>query len=341
MMKSMIEGNESLSIDVAETPPAGFFEFVESMVFGHNAVQYQRKNLALQWQRFKNPTVIVAKINERIVGSYVLDCRNFRLNSQPLLGVYRGLLAVHPDQRRKRVAETLLQAAKQVAQEVGVKANLPTFSYGCIQQSNEPSLRLLKGAGCQNIGNVRSQLIYRQWLVKSMELQAEKNFIPAIDAGSSDDVLRDVSGGSGIRYFSADKKGARISACASLSTLKMCSLGKFNDWVVRCLVKPFPVARKRFNPDNFEHLVLNNIEIRKGCEADWKPFIGSLLATHQVHYAQIFFDSRMPPFPQLAARKLYNAEAGEGLEVLARPEWGMTLSDLVTLKALALYPVDF
>lgn len=315
--------------------------FIESVVFGHSGVRYQRLDVPKQCSRFNAPTVLCLRQGSELIGTYVLDPRDCLVNNEPALGIYRGLLCVHPDHQGKGASTALIDQSIDLIKQWAQSSDLAVFSYGCIESNNTPSLRLLSNAGCDAIGHLQAQLLYRQWpksVVELKELSAEiasESSLMDISIG-----LWDVTNRPSSRLALSDAEGVKISANAVKTGLKMQTLGAFNDAVVRWFVKPFPFARRRFNPDSFQYIALSQVYVRPGCEGDWQDYVSSIMARYGLHYVQLIGDPNSTVLQQLQTHRVIDAEKGSRIDVMFRAENKKATVLSAQSPSIQLYPVD-
>lgn len=328
-------------VTCTQSPPDELFTFLESIVFGHAGVRYRRLHLATSWKRFSNPTVLCLWHKKQLVGCYVLDPRTCQLHGESVLGVYRGLLCIHPDFRRTGASAMLMQRARAEFNRMGEAVSSAVFSFGCVDANNTPSLKLLSEQGCVPHTTLNARLLYRQWPRPAVPLAYSDVDSNASLVSLHPNSLWDVTEVPGaMRLSLRDEQGERIGAHVVRTALAMQTLGALNDWLVRWFVLPFPFAKRRFNPHEFVYTSLSYVYIRPGCESDWPKFISALTHHQGVHYAQLLIDTKGPVWQQLAEHTRFVEEAGERLQLLVRPENEKARLLLADRAPVHLYPVD-
>jgi len=283
--------------DVAITPfaPDGVEGLLEDIVFGTSGLRYRRRQVAEQLMRFNDPTFIALRVADTLAGVYVLDKRQLICGNRPALGLYRGLLSVAENYQGKGIGKQLGEAAAAWINETASDATQPTLTFGFVEADNTRSRNMLHGFGHRAISEQVARLIYRQNpslerpLTSISEIDANLELI-GLELTHADCSLRDITSSPLPGYAITDSDGLRISARVSPVEIAPQTLGRAADWMVRLLVTPFAPARKRFDPRAFRYLKLTSIVLRPGCEADWHPFVGSLLHQYGLHFASVQLD---------------------------------------------------
>ncbi len=330
-----------LRITSVKSPPDELFPFLESIIFGHAGVRYRRLRLAHRWAQFYDPTIVCLWDKTELIGCYVLDPRRCLAKGKPVLGVYRGLLCVHPTYRRTEASTLLMRQARHELKQLGERTSEPAFSFGFVEANNIPSLSLLTRQGCEPFATLNARLIYRQWPKPTVPLTRVDNVSITELALPYASSLCDIADTRGkMRLSWEDEQGERIGANVAITALSMETLGSLNDWLVRWFVLPFPFAKRRFNPSEFVYASLSYVYIRPGCESDWASFVTALTHSQGVHYAQLLMDTQGAVWKQLAEHTRFSEESGEQLNVLVRPENERARLLLADRAPVHLYPVD-
>ncbi len=323
-----------MNVDVHDSLPVGFADFVRSMRFGAGAARYRRADVDAQLARFADPRYLVATDEGVMVGSYVLDARIVSVEGARDTWTYRALLGVAPSHRGRGVGRVLVARANALLDEAG------TPSWGCIDEGNDASLGLLRTAGARDVGGLASWLAYRQWPRDRVPLEPLEGRLAEAHARTATPEalgLADVTPSGGEGY--ALVEGERIVAAARVrrTVLAFDTLGPVNDALVRRLVLPFGFARRRFDPRAFAYLRLTDIVLAPGDERKWAPFVSTLMARYGVHYALIVMDPSRTEWRRLRAASGRRARAKANLRVLVRMPGG---SGHVAAGPLDLPPVD-
>lgn len=298
----------SISIAIDTQPQSGVVDLVESTVFGTDGLQYQRQDVRSQLDRFNAPTYFHAMVDGDLVGVYVLDRRDLLVEGRAATGYYRGVLAVASSWQQRGVGKRMTAAAMTwLAHEAH---DVPVVSYGCIDQANTRSLRLLQGAGATVGPALTMYMMYRQWPKVRCDLVA---FNECEDLGESysaplnelagivygDCNVRDVSPSRLKGFALHDENGLAISARVAPTRFRIIRMDAIAKWCTLLFVKPFSAARKRFDPDNFRYISFSNVLIRPGCEYLWPDFVSTVLARHNCHFGAIYVDPQSNFFTQL------------------------------------------
>jgi len=328
-----------LSLSIERTAPEGFVALAGRTRFVRGAARYRRADLGAQLARFAAPSFVVARRADAVLGGCVLDRRRLSLGGQPVQGLYRALLGVHPECRGQGVGRAVVGAAFAEADRLAAQQGLPVLSYGCVDRTNAASLALLRSRGARARGQLAPALIYRQWPRSRLSLQrAEPSARRACDAliaaSEADCSLRDVSDSHAPGWCWQDARGPAIVADAAVSTLSFDTLGPLNDRWVAALVSPFGFARRRFDPAAFRYLRLSSVGVRVGAEGRWTAFLDSLLRSHDCHYAMLVID----PGRSLAARLRLARSAGT-LQLMSRWHGSMPPAEPAP-GPIAVHPVD-
>ena len=288
-----VTGLEGLSISVGNDAHADMVGAIQRVSFGSDGLRYQRLDVHAQLQRFASPVFLHAMVKGELAGSYVLDKRQLLVDHQPVTGYYRGLLSVDKRWQGKGIGQALASAASGWMAETA--GSDPMLSYGCIDKSNLRSLNLLKAHGGSVAGSLSMYMMYHQWPEQRCDLTA----LQEVDARQLHAMTESMYGHYGIRDISdsaqpgfalMDADGIVISARITDTSFRITHMGGFARWITRCLVTPFAVARKRFNPDCFRYIGLSAVLVRPGSEALWPRFVSSVLATQQCHFAAVYVD---------------------------------------------------
>jgi hypothetical protein len=192
--------------------------------------------------------------------------------------------------------------------------------------------------------------MYRQWLRNRCELvPLSDETAPAFDQllaqCQAECVLRDVTPSALPGLVLLDEQGIRIGARVTLSAFEIVSMGALAHTMTRLFVTPWAVARRRFDPACFRHVVFSHVAIRPGCERDWPRFVSSVLAQHGVHFGVVYPDPATGLFARLRLLDPLSAlvhSSNGSIQVMVRTAGSPTgpVTDLSASTSHALYPVD-
>ncbi len=344
-----------VEVTLTDEMPMGCVALVESVTFGSDGLRYRRLNAAEQLTRFHAAVYVSAHAQGHLVGIYVLDRRQLVLGEQPLTGFYRSILAVAPEWQGRGVGQRLTDAAMVWLDEQALALSEPVLSYGCIDASNTRSVALLHKQGAQCIGKLSMYMMYRQWPQASTHLSVVKHDQEQqalLAASHADSQCRDETPSALPRLAFKDHHGTRISACAGVSEFRIVDMGFWLTWVTRLCVKPWPPARKRFNPERFQAVVFSKIAVRPGCEADWSRFVSAVLAHHGVHFGTVYPNPHTQQFRKVLRSVLLDRwchSSTGSIQTMAKlhtpavtPPAQSSVTDLAELGSRChnLYPVD-
>lgn len=291
-----------ISIVIATNPQTDVVELVEATVFGTDGLQYQRLNVRRQLDRFNDPTYFHAMAGEQLVGVYVLDRRDLLIDGKPHTGYYRGVLAVKTSWQGRGAGRQMTAAARTwLADKVVDK---PVVSYGCIDKGNTRSLTLLNKAGATAGPALSMYMMYRQWPAERCELielneSHQSSLKQLADAVYGVCTARDVTASPLPGFALEDAQGIVISARVAKSAFRITRMSAAATWCTSLFVKPFSVARKRFDPENFRYVAFSDVLIRPGSEALWRDFVSTVLANYNYHFGALYIDPNSALFSQL------------------------------------------
>lgn len=285
----------AFDLRLSESVPGGLESLIESVPFGSAGLRYRRLNTGDQIDRFHAPLFITAHRDQRLIGAYVIDRRTLMNNDQLVTGFYRGLLAVQADFQRQGVGRQLTLAGFEWIQTQAASSSEAVLTYGCIDASNDRSLALLRQQGAVQLGSLSRFMVYSQWPrdgKAGSHLQPVEERLARVLLGETivDCRLRDVTASKS--EFQGMFIGGQLIACArvSRSLWRIEDMGRILGLTDRCLIRPFPMARRRFNSECFECLQLSDVGLRAGSEQHWSGFVSALLARHEMHFAMLLID---------------------------------------------------
>jgi len=317
-LSDQLEERDHPVITVSSDVPADYATLVEEVTFGTEGLRYQRRNVIEQLDKFHEPVFVTAHIQEELAGVYVLDKRQLVMGATPVTGYYRSVLVVAEAWQGMRVGISLTDAAMAWIDEQSQLLNEPVLSYGCIDATNTRSMTLLEKQGASCAGDISMFMMYRQWprsTTELVELTGSTEHQALLEDTHADCVWRDVTPASTPNLAFVDEQGIRISACVALSEFCIVEMGFWPTWVTRLLVKPWPPARKRFDPSRFRSVVFSQIAVRPDCEKDWADFVSAILARYEVHFGTVYANPQSNQFNQLLrkgwfARRLHSPTGG-------------------------------
>ena len=300
-MKASLDPIEVV-IEIDSQPMPGVVALVEATTFGSDGLRYQRLNVQAQLDRFNAPVYFHALLDDELCGIYVLDKRSLLIDGQTVTAYYRGVLAVAMPLQGQGIGKRLTQSASQWLSAQAQTS--PLVSYGCIDQSNTRSLQVLSATGAESGAALSMYMMYRQWPRKRCDLQPlsavhDEQLQEFKNKLYADCRVRDVSTSKLPGFLINDDAGIAISARVTTTSFKIMQMSPFARWSTRLFVRPFPPARKRFNPDCFRYVSFNDVCIRPGCESCWSDFVSSVLAKHECHFGAVYVDPRSRLFYQL------------------------------------------
>jgi|GEM_PF-562043 len=317
-LSDQLEERDHPVITVSSEVPADYAALVAEVTFGTEGLRYQRHNVVEQLDRFHEPVFITAHIHEELVGVYVLDKRQLLWGVTPVTGYYRSVLVVAEAWQGMRIGISLTDAAMVWIDEQSQLLNEPVLSYGCIDTTNTRSMTLLEKQGAACAGDISMFMMYRQWptcRTQLIELTDSTEHSVLLGDTHADCSWRDATPASTPILAFVDEQGIRISACVSLSEFGIVEMGFWATWLTRLLVKPWPPARKRFDPSRFRSVVFSQIAVRPDCEKDWADFVSAILARYEVHFGTVYANPQSNQFNQLLrkgwfARRLHSPTGG-------------------------------
>jgi GNAT superfamily N-acetyltransferase len=326
-----------MNIDIVQggATPRGLIQLIESTTFGTDGLRYQRLNVKDQLSRLNDPEYFSAWKDDTLVGSYIVDRRTLTLDNKPCQGFYRGALAVAEPWQGRGVATALTQRAIEWQKT----CNTPSLSYGFIDNTNTRSLAVLDKHGTVCAGRLSMYMIYRQWPKPRCEL-VELDALNDLDKSEqlvndqarptdprqqismhANCIVQDITPGKQPALALIHQGKAIISAQVSRTAFKINSMGKFASWATKLCVSPWPPARRRFDPENFQYVSLANLTILPGYESCWSDFVSSVMAEHNVHFAVVYLDTRANTLKRLRESqpfgKLLHSSRGN-IKIVAR-----------------------
>ena len=354
----------SIDVDVHAEAPGDFVRFASELRFGTGAARYRRANLAEQLTRFADPRYVVARAAGGreagpVVGGYAIDFRDASRAGARVPGAYRALLGVAPERRGEGVGRALAARARELIDERAATLGEPVLAWGCIDASNAASLGLVGGAGgASDVGGLASWLLYRQAPRETLDVRTlddasgagvRLGYLRALRASLADCALADATGvhgalapGAAGGAVHAVLEGERLvlAARARPTVLAFDTLGPATDALVRHLVMPFGVARRRFDPRAFRYLSLTDVVVVPDAERLWPRFVSTLLARHGAHHALVVLDPSREAWRRLRkASGRWARVATPDVRVLARWHGGGPPA-LPAGGAVGLHPVD-
>ena len=261
-------------------------------MFGTAGIRYRRLDVDRQLGRFPCPVFVKLLSNGQLAGAYLFSVLPLVVKGQPALGAYRGMLTVRDEYQGRGLGRWMVERSIGWMEQATVGAGLPVLSWGCIDASNERSIRLLQSHGARHLGSLVSMLVYRQW-------PAERIAIEEVEQGRMDDDMRQslpdcvvTKRGCtpGAHYRESGSKTLPAAATVNEVRLEMQTLGNHWDALYRLVLKHAAPARRRFNPDNFRYLSLVDLVVDKGNVHSWPAFVSTLLARHDLHMAMFVID---------------------------------------------------
>ena len=337
-----------IDIEVHSEPHADMIDAVQRLGFGSEGLRYQRLNVHAQLQRFASPVFFHATSQKQLIGSYVLDKRELLVNQQAVTAYYRGLLSVEERWQGHGIGRQLAKAARHWMEETAPAK--PVLSYGCIDQSNTRSLKLLQAEGAFIAGSLSMYMMYHQWPAQRCDLVELHSIDPQQLRVMTEAIyghygIRDISHCAQPGYALVDADGIVASARISDTSFRITQMGKLAKWTTRCLVTPFAVARKRFDPDCFRYIGFSEVLIRPGCEASWPRFVSTVLAQRQCHFGAVYVDPRTRLFGALQkasglSRCLHSTRGDICVVVQTHNHCGQAGLEESASKGVHLWPVD-
>ncbi|MFK8079650.1 MAG: GNAT family N-acetyltransferase [Granulosicoccus sp.] len=297
-------------VNVALQPHHQLISLVEATVFGSDGLRYRRLNVQSQLDRFCAPSYFHAMADNELVGVYVVDKRDLLFNGSPVRGYYRGVLAVDKTFQGMGVGKALTTSAMQWMADNA--QGQPAISFGCIDQSNQRSLALLKTTGANVGASLSMYMMYGQWPSVRCKLDALSGELVDEARALANDLyadcaVRDVSASRLPGWICRDTYGIAISARVATTSFQITRMGGMAEWSTRLLVKPFAPARKRFDPDDFRYVSFSDVVIRPGCEKLWRQFVSTVLAKYQCHFGAVYVDPGSRLFTHLQKAQMFSS----------------------------------
>jgi len=292
------DGSRKLSLQVAASPGAAFKNCLGDSVFGSAGIRYRRLDVDRQLGRFPCPVFVELLSNGQLAGAYLFSIQPLVVNGQPALGVYRGMLTVKEEYKGRGLGRWMVEHSIDWIERATADAGVPVLSWGCIDASNERSLRLLQSLGARRLGSLVSMLVYRQW-------PAERIAIEEAEQGSLEDDMRQSLSDCvvtkrgctpGAHYRVSGDEALPSAATVNEVRLEMQAMGSHWDAMYRLLLKHAAPARRRFDPDNFRYLRLADLVVDRANVRCWPAFVSTLLARHDLHMAMFVLDPASSQF---------------------------------------------
>lgn len=349
MTQHMNSEQQGIEVRHANTAHDDVLALVQSTTFGSGNLAYQRLDVQSQLARFNAPVFFHALAEEQLVGVYVLDKRRLQLGERFVEGYYRGVLAVDAQWQGRRVGKRLTEAARLWL--TNRTLNNTVISYGCIDQDNHRSLRLLESGGA-TIGSALSMyMMYRQWPAVRCDLAAmgrqhQQQLNVMADELYAQCRVRDVSPSKMPGYVLQDEHGVVVGARVADTSFRITGMSKTASWFTQLCVKPFASARRRFDPECFRYVSFTEVVMRQGCERRWTEFVSTVLARHDCHFGVVYVDPQSQLFNRLqssgAINRFLHSSTGS-INVVWQTCGDADLQDLAfdeQLHPLHLWPVD-
>ena len=267
---------------------------LESVEFGGSGLRYRRKALADTLGRAGPTEFLYVDSSDAVVAAYALTQTDAFLAGRPLRAVYRGLLAVAPEYRRRGLGRRLVAMA--LDQQHADRGAEPLVSFGLVEAGNEASLGLLEAMGATDAGGLCSQLVYRQWprpsgALRPLDYGSQRVFSELLGAG-------DRSRGLAIRtseqlpafgFVVGDALAA--AARVGIATIDLGPGGPVARFMHRHAYARFRALGKRYNRRALRYLTIHD-PVVAGDPAYWRAFTDALLAHHDAHMALFTLDPR-------------------------------------------------
>lgn len=343
-----LHDESGVSIRLRPHASEAFVRLIEATDFGSEGLRYRRLGVPAQIARLECPAFVELHVDKELVGTYALSARRLRFGDRNAIGVYRGLLTVHPEARGRGLGRKLVEHTLKWMSVEASTVDEPVLSWGCIESSNSHSRKLLESLGAARVGSLDSMLVYRQWpraRIGIEERDAEDwRLAAALSAAGSDSGLRADTGTAG-RYLAVTQgkeivAGARVTITRIDLSRAVGAYGAFHERVGRFI----PAVRRRFDPKDFTYLRLSDVLVRADSAAVWKNFLPTLMHEHGVHMAMFVLDPRSRAYQTLSEGGLFGRFAHSTrtqLDVLATT-WNAPNNaiELISRRPLAIGPLD-
>ncbi len=297
------EGHELICRDSASE---GFVTQLAETEFGTADLRYRRLDCDHISSRLYSARYLELHKHGQLIGTYMFCPQRLSVDDIEVGGTYRGLLTVAPDRQSSGAGRILVRGALDwLRQHTAGQAHI---TFGCIDKSNERSMRLLESMGAERLGELRSMLVYRQWTKRddSVEIVDDARRVSvALQTEHADCGLKPLSQGTGSFY--AVIRGGRLvaGARAEIVRLNVAVPGGFWSRIYGNMIDVFPPAKRRFDPRNFRYVRLHDVVATEDSAADWRALLKDILHRHGVHMAMFVMDPGRATFARLENAGLF------------------------------------
>ncbi|MEN7341663.1 MAG: hypothetical protein AAAFM81_01925 [Pseudomonadota bacterium] len=269
-----------------------WLDYVSGVWFGPRKRRYQRRNIREQVARFENPRFLSLTYSGKLVGSYLLDLQSLALDDTPWCGVYRGLLSVDETFRDRKLGAAIVDATLTWLHAFADEHPHPVMTYGCIDAANERSLALLASRGMNVLGELSTQLKYRQFkkrrlppiqLSDNLSTKARQQLV----AGFTTPLLTESDPGFGTWLTYDDGKHPPVAARIACNVLNLAPMKGVAGFVTETLMPWFPPGLKRFNPRHFRYVSVSDAVFANDSPQLWDAFVEHLMVEHDCHFVAI------------------------------------------------------
>jgi len=297
------DSDRGLSLELKPIATPAIVRLIGDTQFGSGGLRYRRLDVDRLIERRQPTAYLSLRQGDRLLASYVLTGIKLSAGGECVDGVYRALLCVAADAQGQGFGRLMVtEALKWLDTRAGELAR-PLLSYGCVERANSRPQSLLGASGAREIGFLHTQMVYRQWPRRRLELlrldgQTSAKVKDAQSDASADCCLAPAEPMAATFFAVANDAMIMAGAHARIVRINFDRIGGPWDFLSERIFAHVGPARRRFDPRNFTYLQLDGVVAQPGCGRLWRDFLSTLMAEHGVHMAMFTLD----PTRQLSAR---------------------------------------